>query len=787
MARLITDIKNRARGLWGDVIFPSNEIGIKVPKKGKHGPCPICGGTDRFHYKDDYDDGNWYCNQCNEPKYGDGLDLISRALGIELIDAAKKVGEIIGADTRSPDKPARKKASDRQKPAPDIAAKVAAKLRKTTQKESPYLAGKGLPGFTPPTLEDGEMFLTVTDVNGTIRGYQTIAPDGVKKLMHGMSKKGAFIAPDPLPEAPETIIIAEGVATAISAGMLHSGAVVAALDAENLKPVALALRGRYPKAKIIIAADNDYHAPGELDKSGKPKQNTGKIKGEEAAATCGGWLALPPGEVKTDWNDYHQLKGLEAAKAAFKASLVNMGKEPEKAASHSAHLNLEQMSYNQVGDILIERYGNNLALNTDNWTVCHYSGVVWSKIDDDTLSLKLAKIFRDSDCKYSKAKITAIIDTMKLALPEMGKPRRELIGFNNGVFDVNAKIFRPHDKEDWLLFASSKDYSPMQQGESLEINAPNFVKWLNHAAGNSSNKKDAILAALYMILANRYDWQLFLEITGDAGSGKSMFTNIATMLAGEGNTVAASMKSLENGFERASLVEASLITISDISYYQGEGAELKAISGGDKLIINTKYGRIYSAQIRAVILVTNNRPMSFSDIGGGIARRRVIFHFSGVVPENERDPELKEKIESETGFIIRYLMSRFSDEQDAKAILMNQRKSFEALEVKRQSSSLTDFCGYLVAVDDGKGMPVGDMNRSAFSPRRYLYHAYSAYMRAQNLDKLISVKLFKDAIKTALAEYGINYSVHRFNTGMVSNVTLSAGAEEWLPATERLT
>ncbi len=29
-----------------------------------------------------------------------------------------------------------------------------------------------------------------------------------------------------------------------------------------------------------------------------------------------------------------------------------------------------------------------------------------------------------------------------------------------------------------------------------------------------------ILAALFMVLANRYDWQLFLEVTGPGGSGK---------------------------------------------------------------------------------------------------------------------------------------------------------------------------------------------------------------------------------------------------------------------------
>ncbi|WP_200747439.1 hypothetical protein, partial [Escherichia coli] len=48
-------------------------------------------------------------------------------------------------------------------------------------------------------------------------------------------------------------------------------------------------------------------------------------------------------------------------------------------------------------------------------------------------------------------------------------------------------------------------------------------------------KRDIILAALFMVLANRYDWQLFLEVTGPGGSGKSILAEIATMLAGEDN------------------------------------------------------------------------------------------------------------------------------------------------------------------------------------------------------------------------------------------------------------
>lgn len=59
------DIKPKLAGLWGD-IFES--IGISIPRfKGKNslnGPCPLCGGEDRAHWRDS--DGHLclYCRNC---------------------------------------------------------------------------------------------------------------------------------------------------------------------------------------------------------------------------------------------------------------------------------------------------------------------------------------------------------------------------------------------------------------------------------------------------------------------------------------------------------------------------------------------------------------------------------------------------------------------------------------------------------------------------------------------------------------------------------------------------
>ena len=71
-------------------------------------------------------------------------------------------------------------------------------------------------------------------------------------------------------------------------------------------------------------------------------------------------------------------------------------------------------------------------------------------------------------------------------------------------------------------------------------------------AGRRGNhdKQARILAALFMVLANRYDWQLFLEVTGPGGSGKSVMAAIARLLAGSDNTTSATIDNLESRARR---------------------------------------------------------------------------------------------------------------------------------------------------------------------------------------------------------------------------------------------
>ena len=482
-----------------------------------------------------------------------------------------------------------------------------------------------------------------------------------------------------------------------------------------------------------------------------------------------------PDRQPEDWHDY-----LERIRAdSVVVDLPVTKREPAHSGVAPA---LNQMGASQRGEVLLAHYDGDLAIHADSDTVHHYNGVVWNPLPDKELQREMAQIYIDAEVAYSQNAIKSAVETMKLSLPVMGVTARNLVGFSNGVFDTRTGQFRPHSKTDWLLIASEVPFSPPAEGETLASHAPNFWKWLRRSVANNDRKTDRVLAALFMVLANRYDWQLFLEVTGPGGSGKSVMAEICTMLAGKANTVSASMKALEDARDRALVVGYSLIIMPDMTRYAGDGAGIKAITGGDKVSIDPKHKAPYSTRIQAVVLAVNNNAMTFSDRSGGISRRRVIFNFTEVVPENERDTLLAEKIEGELAVVIRHLLTRFADQDEARRLLYEQQKSEEALAIKREGDSLVDFCGYLMASVVCDGMFIGNAEIVPFSPRKYLYHAYLAYMRANGLNKPVSLMRFGTDMPGAMAEYGKEYQKRKTKHGIRSNVTLHDDSGDWMPS-----
>lgn len=446
---------------------------------------------------------------------------------------------------------------------------------------------------------------------------------------------------------------------------------------------------------------------------------------------------------------------------------------------------LARMSANRRGRLLAQRCGD-IAVHPNNQVVYAFDGSVWQKVEDGVLQREMAAIFNENEVGYGPDGIKKAIEAMKLEIPVAGEMRKELIGFENGVYDLTTRTFLPHSPDYWLMNHNGIFFTEPELEESLRCHAPAFSRWLSHSAGGDSEKERRIMAALFMVLANRHDWQLFIEVTGEGGSGKSIFTAIAMILAGEHNTASASMSSLDSARGRAQFVGKSLIIMPDQTRYVGEGAGIKAITGGDPVEIDGKYEKQFTTVLNAVVVATNNEPMAFTERNGGIARRRVIFPFNNPVTEAEKDPDLMVKISQEIPVVIRCLLAEFADQNKAKALLTEQRDSEEAMGVKRHTDPLYGFCEHIVALGEAVGMLMGNLNISPRAPRIYLYHAYLAYMDAHGFDKPLTLTRFGADFPKVMKEYGAEYKKAKTNAGMRYNMDLANSADEWLPAVPRM-
>ncbi|SAT95274.1 primase-helicase zinc-binding domain-containing protein [Klebsiella pneumoniae] len=800
---LIREVTSAAAGRWPYVLAG---LSIDVPDSSRrHAPCPACGGKDRFRF-DDNGRGSFICNQCGA---GDGLDLIKKVNKCDTTEAAQLAADVLGIDYRAaesaPDAASQRqrqlaadrqqREQERQKQAAEDAdqrratfARLYTGMRlRSIQGESEYLQSKGLTGFKYPLMPDGSLLLELVDESGAVTAAQTITPQGEKRLIKGSAKRGAYYAVNAL-ERPQSVVIAEGLATALTCHLIRTDALtVAAIDAGNLLPVAEVMRRKYPQAQIIIAADND-HQQGGPESGGT---NTGKDAAEKAALSVAGWVSLPPTECKADWNDYHQQHGLETATAAFNDSMyqpkgedvkpqlqaIEGGKKRRSAEAGD----ISQMAASQKAKLLSSRW-EMLAVNPDSGSVYCYGSGVWEKVADSELERVMVSIFEEHEAHYTEKGIKSVVATMKLQLPVIGEQRGDLIGFENGVYDLTAQTFSPHSPDNWLVNHNGIAYMPPAPGENLATHAPSFTRWLNHATAGNNQKAERIKAALFMVLAKRHDWQLFIEVTGEGGSGKSVFSSIATTLAGEHNTASGSMSTLDLARGRAQFVGKSLIIMPDQTRYVGEGAGIKAITGGDPVEIDGKYEKQFTTVLSAVVLATNNEPMTFTERNGGIARRRVIFPFNNPVSEADKDPDLTAKIRSEIPVIIRHLLATFADQNKAKTLLIEQRDSQEALDVKRGTDPVIDMCAALYFMNEPKGLMMGGGSWAGQpEPRAYLYHLYLAFLEYHGLGKPLSVEKFSRAMKNSAKEYRSQYLTRKVRGRTQTNLSITELAEEFIP------
>lgn len=255
----------RARSRWKEIL---PQLGIEVRfLTNRKGPCPVCGGTDRFRFDDKNGEGTYYCNQCGP---GVGVILLKKLHGWTHKEACDAIDEVIGKEYRPPLPP---------KPAPAGETKLGAIERLLAEADSPsvvsaYLKRRGL-WVSSPVLRghkacryiNGEtvslhpaVLAPIIAPDGQLESVQRVydaAVDPRKKTMPPVRTiKGATVH---LQEPTDELGVCEGFETGLAVHEMFGIPMWAALSAGNLEvfdpPVGI--------LQLHVFADNDENCVGQ--------------------------------------------------------------------------------------------------------------------------------------------------------------------------------------------------------------------------------------------------------------------------------------------------------------------------------------------------------------------------------------------------------------------------------------------------------------------------------------------------------------------------------------------
>lgn len=273
------DIHAMIGGRWPEVLA---SLGIDAESlKNRHGPCPGCGGDDRFRFDDKDGRGTWICSsQSAKPLAGDGFALLQHVHGWSFQEAWKAVLESIGEDRREDPKPKPRPRPQLVIASPTPRVKALAKTATdcasvddvvrylSARKLWPLPKGCALRGHAGADYwHERErvgrypaMVAPVRDVHGTlVTAHVTYLRDGAKieefparKILSPMTGRTGC-AVHLVPTAGEVLGIAEGIETALAAHAIHVIPVWAALNTSMLSKFVPPAGVR----KLVIFADRD--------------------------------------------------------------------------------------------------------------------------------------------------------------------------------------------------------------------------------------------------------------------------------------------------------------------------------------------------------------------------------------------------------------------------------------------------------------------------------------------------------------------------------------------------
>lgn len=243
------------------------------------------------------------------------------------------------------------------------------------------------------------------------------------------------------------------------------------------------------------------------------------------------------------------------------------------------------------------------------------------------------------------------------ATPKDFDVQPNLLNLRNGTMDLKTGEIRPHSKADYLTRLIDIPYTK-------EAECPIWIEFLLRCMDGDEALVDFLWRALGYSLTGDTSAQCFFFLHGSQGNnGKSTFIETILSILGDyamqtpTETLMARKGDPGISNDVARLKEARFVAAPETE----DGSRLnegliKRLTGGDTITARYLHQEFFEFKPQFKIWMTGNHKPVVRGTDDAIWRRVTLIPFQVVIPESERDPDLKEKLYAEREGILGWMV-----------------------------------------------------------------------------------------------------------------------------------
>ncbi|MCC3416486.1 MAG: DUF3854 domain-containing protein [Microcoleus sp. PH2017_07_MST_O_A] len=379
--------------------------------------------------------------------------------------------------------------------------------------------------------------------------------------------------------------------------------------------------------------------------------------GVPVRSVTGQWEPGTEGETK-GMDDFIQRKGIEEFRRMLARSVRFEDWESSLSDGNSPpKFSLKPPAPQDLGAQFAEDLRDRLCYSEEHKSWMKYElqhRGVWGAVSEDYVLSAIHGLCKTRGTVPNNAYCANVLGAMKRELYEFQwgeRPSNELLPFEDGVLEIDNNQWHEHAPGFRLTWSLPRSY----KGSAVNTGWAKINDWMNQATDGNQNKKEILLAFIAASLRGMSSLQKFFMLNGPGGTGKGLYTRLATMIVGERNTWIGNLEDLTKADKVAELQTKRLAVFDDQEKYTGNLSNFRSLTGGGLLSGRKLYQNAVSFRFPGLALITANQPC-FPASGLSWLKRRIIqeeFRYTPV----KRNTKLEKELEPELGAFTQYLLS----------------------------------------------------------------------------------------------------------------------------------